>query len=99
MSYKKSFRKAIDFYDPHSDEYLLCEHTFKYLFILREKLAELVDHNQELLLADKILLVMARERPKNQAKFDKICEEMFSGKVEEFGRVTEFKDHIINCVI
>jgi hypothetical protein len=35
-SYKKPFKKLMDYYDPHNSQYMLTEHLFKDLYALRE---------------------------------------------------------------
>ena len=61
-SYRRHFKKAIDFYD-QSDEYVKTELVFRELFNLRERCAERLDISQTLLLSSDAVLVFARQRP------------------------------------
>lgn len=65
----------IDFYDPESDEYLLCELVFRELFNLREKCADCQDANRESLLPNNALTILARRRPKTMKQLCEVLDE------------------------
>ena len=71
-SYKKHFKRLIDFYDPLNDDYLQSELVFRELFNLRENCAERLDINREALISNDTLLILARSRPVNIDSFNQI---------------------------
>jgi len=62
-SYRKPFRKFMDFFDPQSDEFLISELVYRDLFSLRETLAQRLDTNKKHIYHDDLIGVFARKRP------------------------------------
>lgn len=53
----------MDYFDPHSDAYLLTELVYKNLFNLRESVARRLDVNKKEICSDPDLLVIAKCKP------------------------------------
>ena len=81
-SYRRHFKKAIDFYD-QSDEYVKTELVFRELYNLRERCAERLDISQTLLLSNDAVLVFARQRPTTLSKFNAVLKKFSIVKNDE----------------
>lgn len=59
QTYIKYFNKFIDFYD-ESDSFYKIQLVYKEIFEVRERYAELIDINKEVLLSNDTILILAR---------------------------------------
>ena len=68
-SYRKHFKKAIDFYE-QTDEYLKIELVFRELINLRERCAARLDISPQRLLTEVAVLILARQKPMSGIELD-----------------------------
>ena len=59
-TYRKTFKKLMDYFDPHDDKFLLTESIYRDLYNMREQHAMKVDCNPAAIVKDVDLLATAR---------------------------------------
>jgi hypothetical protein len=71
-TYRKPFRKFMDFFDPTSDEFLTTELVYRDLYQFRELLSQLLDVNKKSLFCDDLLGLIARLQPRSTDALNQI---------------------------
>jgi len=96
--YRKHFKKAMDVYEPESDEFLLSELIFKELFEANDKVAELTDHHPETVFSITDMLYCCRSKPQDDKQFGMFVEKFHLEEKEELLKHKDLWLRIIrNC--